>query len=247
MILVDRRIGSRELVAPLERLGLPVTETTLEYGDVAFEGRGRDDQPVYIGIERKRVNDLIQSLTSGRLAGHQLVGLQQAYDYCWLLVEGAWRHHRSGAIVEIKGGCARPTHSRMHASTLEKRLLTLQLRGGLFIWQTESLRESARFLQCLYRYWTDASLDEHTSHEAIYHHAESLVRISPTREAFHAWPTIGYRTSAAVEQAFGTLRRAMHATVEEWAAIEIEDRHGGKRRLGIKDAQRICTFLDGGD
>ena len=82
MIWVDSRIGSKDLAAPLTRLGLPAELTTLPFGDIAFEGQGDDRGPLTVGIEFKVLTDLVQSLRSGRLVGHQVPGLRQTWRPC---------------------------------------------------------------------------------------------------------------------------------------------------------------------
>ena len=93
MILVDTRAGSNELIEPLLKAGLPVEEATLEFGDLAFLGRGEGGKKLTIGIEHKKMGDLVQSMTGGRLAGHQLPGMLGMYDRCWLIAEGDWLTH----------------------------------------------------------------------------------------------------------------------------------------------------------
>ena len=58
-MLVDRRAGSKELVKPLRKKGLEVVETELEFGDVSFVGKGNGGADVHIGIEYKRLSDLV--------------------------------------------------------------------------------------------------------------------------------------------------------------------------------------------
>ena len=82
MILVDDRIGAVE-IAPL--LGSPNVTCRLEFADFAWSGNGPDGQ-VDIGVERKSLLDLLASMTTGRLSGHQMVGLTAQYDWVYLLV-----------------------------------------------------------------------------------------------------------------------------------------------------------------
>ena len=59
MILLDRRIGSSDLYQPLRACNLPVELTTLESADVAWLGRGPEGVPTPIGVEIKRIGDLL--------------------------------------------------------------------------------------------------------------------------------------------------------------------------------------------
>ena len=88
-VLVDPRIGSRDLVEPLLRLKIPARLEHLEYGDVQMVRRGPDDRPVLVGIEVKTVNDVLACIVDKRFSGHQLPGLLASYEVRWLLIEGA--------------------------------------------------------------------------------------------------------------------------------------------------------------
>ena len=58
MIFVDKAVGSASLVPLLEKMGLPVTPSWLDYSDIEFCGRGVKAEPVMIGIECKRLSEL---------------------------------------------------------------------------------------------------------------------------------------------------------------------------------------------
>jgi ERCC4-type nuclease len=248
MILVDRRVGSKDLVAPLREHGLDVEMVELEFADAAFTGLGAKGAPTDIGIELKKLNDLVGSLRSGRLAGHQLPGLRAAYEHAWLFVEGYWKADERGNVVTYQGrhrGWV-PLHGKMRASELEKQVLTLELCGGLHVRYTNSRADTVRFLATLYRWWTDQALDHHTSHLAV-HDQPTLIPINEYRAAFCKFPGIGIKNSKAVAEHFrNSLRRACAAPVEEWAGIRVEDESTGKsRRIGEATAQRIVAFCQG--
>ena len=248
MILVDSRVGSKELVTPLKRLSLPAEEVTLEFGDVAFEGRGEQGRPVSIGIEFKQIDELIQSLRTGRLAGHQLMGMRGGetplYDWAWLVVEGEWKADRAGQVlIQNKRGRWKPAHGQMTVGELDKQLLTLELRGGLHIVHTKNRQRTLRFLAHLYRWWTDCDLDTHKSHLTIYH-SPTLVPISDFRRVISGLPDVGLRFSLAAQKKFGSIRRAVNAHTRDWAALETVDDRGRTRKLGEKVASRVDNVLE---
>jgi ERCC4-type nuclease len=220
----------------------------LEFADVAFSGLGNKGAAVDIGIELKTLNDLVSSLRSGRLSGHQLPGLRAKYEHAWLLVEGFWKADEWGNVVTYqgKGRGWRMLPGKMRASELEKQVLTLELCGGLHVRYTNSRADTVRVIANLFHWWTDVALDHHTSHLAI-HDAPTLIPISPWRQAFTKLPGVGIRMSKAVADHFeNSLRQAARASVSEWAAIQVLDESTGKsRRLGEKVATRIVAFLKG--
>ncbi len=229
MILVDRRIGSNDLLKPLQQAGLEAKLVELEFGDIAFEGKGEQGASLNIGVEFKRLGDLISSLRSGRLAGHQLPGLLKTYDRAWLLIEGNWQHNEQGLVTSFqKGRGWTPVHGKMTAAELETTVLTLELCGGLHVRYVNTRRDTLRFLSNLYRWWTDRALDGHHSHLAV-HTPPATFEVSAFRAAVCQWPGIGLKTSRAVEQAFhGSITKAAAASVETWASIETGD-SAGKR------------------
>lgn len=257
MIWVDDRVGSKDLYTPLLKTGLPVEMLRMDYGDVAFVGRGADEKPLNIGIERKRLSDLVSSIRSGRLSGHQLPGLlgpAGAYDYAWLIVEDRYKVDRQGRILvkqhHKKGARHRasewvPLPGGMQASEMEKHVLTYELCGGCHVKYTNSREDTVHFLSHLYRWWTDVSLDRHTSHLTP-QQAGGIIALSPFRETVRTFPGIGIRASLAVERHFkGSLQRAVSASVHEWAEIATLDRQGKPRRLGTSTASKIVNFFSG--
>jgi ERCC4-type nuclease len=245
MIWVDAAVGSNELVKPLVKLGYPAEKTSLKFGDIAFTGLGEGGVDTEVGIEFKKLSELVEALRSGRFVGHQLPGLQSTFDHAWLCIEGTWQHDDQGQIATYQGRGRgwRPLHGRMSAGELDKQLLTIEMLGGIHVHTTASRRDTLRWLGSLYRWWTDTALDRHSSHRTIYR-PKPLVPVSQFRQTVATLPGIGYRTSAAVEDAFyGNLRLAIGASVEEWAEITTVDDNGKARRIGEKDATRIVNAI----
>ena len=244
MLLVDYREGSHDLVAPLLKMGLPVDECNLPSGDIAFEGRGDGGKSTLIGIEFKKLDELVQSLRTERLQGHQLLKMRDAFNHSWLFIEGELTYDSQGRLLKR---CGRKDFKTMPGgmtlSELYKRLFVLHLKGGLN-WALATKRtDTLKMIESMYRTWTDKDADEHTSHIAAYQ-APPLTPISDFRAAVKAWPGVGMKASLAAEKAFGgSLRRAATATEAEWAALETVDKGGKVRRLGAKFAAELRTFL----
>lgn len=243
MIFVDYREGSQELILPLQKRGLPVEETTLEFGDVAFEGRGEGGKSVFIGIEYKKLPELIQSLRTERLQGHQMPGMQQTYEHAYLLIEGQVLTGTDGFLLQKSRRSYRlsPMPGHMTVMELLKRMHVLHLCGGLNPVWAQNQVETLTQIEALYRTWTDQDLDKHKSHLAIYR-PPTLVALSSFRKVITGLPKISWKFSLAAQQRFKSLRRAMNASVEEWAALESTE--GGKtRRLGSSTAERIVQEI----
>lgn len=242
MILVDYREdskvkGSRGLWDDLKHTNLPIEKAHLDGGDLMFIGNGPDGE-VSVGVEFKKIRDLLQSIRTSRLQGHQFHKLAD-YEFRYLLVEGEWRHNESG-MVTLRGkfGQWAPAPGRFSASELDKTLIGFPLRAGVYVWPVATRKDSILWLESLYRDFTDKPWDDHTSHTGI-HRPAPLVPISGFRQAVTTFPRIGIKTSLTVEKHFkGSLRRAVAARPKEWEKIE---------GIGKESAERIDSFLEGGD
>lgn len=247
MILVDSRIGSADLATPLRAMGLPAELVTLDSGDVAFEGRGIGGKVLSIGIELKKLGDLVSSLRTGRLAEQvsRMLGPDPAYDYAWLLVEGRWSADDQGQLVKLNKRTWKVLPGGMSAAEFQKQILTFELCGGMHVRHCIARPDTLRFIASLYRWFTDKSMDLHRSHLAV-HTPVTFLPVSDFRAAIQRFPGIGARTSLVVEQVFGgSLRRAVTASVLEWSEIEVVDGKGKSRRLGMKVAEKIVKFCEG--
>lgn len=251
-LLVDRATGSNELVEPLKRFGLPAELAHLEYGDIAFMGRGEQGADLYVGIELKKVAELAQSLVTKRFQGHQLIGLTRDFDRRYLVIEGDYHHNERGQVVVFRGaGRPKPLHAAANALVFEEQLINLQTRGGLWIRHTTGRRDTLRFIAAAFRYWTDKDLDRHKSHMAVYApdvDPQLLAPSSDFRAAIQRWlPGVGFAASAAIERACaGKMRRLMLWGEREWAELAIPDGRGNPRKLGTKRARQIMEAIDNG-
>ena len=233
MILLDKRAGSHELKAPLTALGLPVEETTLDYGDLLFEGRGEQGKPVTVAIEYKKLSELVTSLRTGRLQGHQALGMQ-TFDFRWLLIEGELIYDKRGKLLRRKGRRSFGLlGGGMSVGELFKRLLVLQLRLGLTPMLVRQRRDALKFIEALYRTWTDADLDQHKSHIAVYD-PPTLIPLSDERKLYMRLPGVGVKTSGLIEKHFRSPIDAFTRHRLEWQEIE---------GIGPKTATQIEQFL----
>lgn len=218
MIYVDKRQGSIELVVPLQTRGVSVEITTLEYADACFIGHGPGGHDVLVGIERKTIRDLLQSMTSGRLSGHQLPGLVQHYAYRWLLVEGRYRESADG-FVEIPWKTGWET-VRVTYSAVESFLLTVGLKAGVTVQRTYDLRGSAAWLALLHQWWTGKAWKEHRSHLALHQPSDQGLWSKPGLVHRMAAQLPGIDEKAAVvAQHFRTVSEMVQASEGAWRQI----------------------------
>jgi ERCC4-type nuclease len=237
MLLVDYREGSKELLDPLRRMGLPAETAELESGDIAFEGRGEGGASTLIGLEFKKLDELVGSMRTERLQGHQLLKMQQAYSFNYLLTEGELLYDAHGQLLHRAGRRdLRRMAGGMSVGELLQRLHVLQLRGGLNPIRSRTRQDTLQEIAALYRTWTDRDLDQHKSHIAIYQ-PPHLTPVSEFRGFVSRFDGISLRKSLAVENHFkGSLKRAINASREEWQKIE---------GIGPTIAQHVVNVIEG--
>jgi ERCC4-type nuclease len=225
MLYIDDRVGSKDLLSPLRNFGVPAELMRLEYGDFAFVGRGLQGVPMTIGIELKETRDLIKSLDTKRIAGHQLRGLLDTYDRAWLLTEGIWRASDEGILETFSAGWRAVSigPKRVMARDIEKQILTLVIRGGISHHHCSTRTDTIRWLSVLYHWWCDKDMDEHKSHLAF--HQPDLDRAlletpSVCRLIAKELPGIGWEKSRAVEEYFGgSVIEMVNSPREKWSEI----------------------------
>lgn len=248
LLRVDYRGGSKDLIEPLLEMGLPVVEDDMPSGDIVFTGRGEKGVPVEIGIEFKKLGELIGSLQTQRLQGHQLLKMRKAFAFSYLLTEGELMWNSQGVLTKwarVRGvRTLVPIPGNMRVNEFLKRIHVLHLRGGLNPLWSPNRQDTLKQIEVLYRVWTDQDLDEHKSHLAIYQ-APMLLEATQFRKTVHTLPEVGLRVSGAAEKKFdSSLRKAIClSTIDDWANIETTDKHGNTKRLGEKTARKIMEAI----
>jgi ERCC4-type nuclease len=228
VITIDGRQGSSEL-APLFPHDIPTTISHLDYGDFYFMGHGPDCSYVSVGVERKAIKDLLNSMTTGRLSGHQLPGLTQQYEYVYLLVEGLWRFNPISGVLETMVGPSWQDAClggrRFMAKEIVGFLNTLAIKAGIQVVYTHSQRETVQTIVALYHWWNSKNWDQHDSHLAphkVHKGAQGqvqLVKPSLVRRIAAELPLIGWGKSLAVAEYFPSVRIMMTATEQQWRDI----------------------------
>lgn len=162
MILLDNRVGSRDLIKWLPDIA---TLDRLEFADAVWEGKGMDnegnEQPVLVGVERKNIPDLCSSIDTGRFTGHQAPGMLVVYDVCYLIVEGHLRATREGMLKTFKRGCR-----ERNWGEVINFLDGVELRLGFHVRFSANAGETALFLRHCHNSW-QKPWHSHKSHLAV--------------------------------------------------------------------------------
>lgn len=241
MVIVDSRIGSHELIPYIRKCGVVCEETNLEYGDAYFEGNGPNSR-INIGFERKTLHDMLHSIDDNRYAAHQMPGMAQMYDKSFLIIEGLWKPHEDGTLMEgFKGGsiwgqCKHGTNRVMYAK-LRRYLYSIQLAGVVVIY-TRDIFQTAYDICEAYHYFSK-SWSGHTSLLELQKLAmPSLIgeKASICRQWASALTDVGTKFSLEAEKLFKSSPIKLATSNEvDWLRIP---------RIGVKLARNIIREIN---
>lgn len=223
-ILVDERVGSKDLLDPLRDRHLPAELMKLDAGDVAFEGDGPTG-PLMVGIERKRIKDMLDSMRSGRLAGHQLVGLLRDYQVNYLIIEGGYRPNPNSGVLEVfQNGnwqTLRLGTQGFPYSELEGYLLGVENRANVKVRWTYNRAQTVNLIQTMWNWWGVKWCD-HRSLDCIYTPPPptlGFIKPSFERKVAVQLEGVGWERSEAVVERFPTVMEMAAATEKEWREV----------------------------
>jgi ERCC4-type nuclease len=236
-IYVDRRVGSRELEDLLGKgrgskhpgHGIKTHLVELDSADFAFTCGHTHPNPFCdgdygcrIGVERKTISDLISSLLSGRMVGHQIPQMLTDYTCAWILVEGLWQPGAQGEVQVWRGHGWGTAHGKLNYMALSSWLVRFDVMGGgrLKRWRTASTTETCAFLASLFRWWQK---------EWEQHQVAVVEKMGAPQQAMMWRPSqmekvamslvgVGAKTAKKVCKGFGSVHEMMLATPKQWQA-----------------------------
>lgn len=228
IVRVDDRTGSGELAPILRGLHVPVKVERLDSADFVFEGNGPRGKCL-VGIERKKVKELVQSIESGRFEGEQLPKMVQAYEHCWLIVEGVWRPNPQSGVLEEwsawdgKKGWHDMLFGRKGFAfcQLDNFLTSMQARVHLMVKYTSTATDTAHVVKGMWQ-WYRKPWCQHKSGLVIYTQPPpAALFLAPgiVRRVANQIEGIGWEKSAAVAAKFESVLDMVVATTQDWESI----------------------------
>jgi len=226
VVRLDDRVGAIELKGLLEARRFRMTVERLNSGDIALEGflaHGRG----MIGIERKRIHDVLSSMESHRLSGFQLIKMCKDYEILYLIVEGVHRENPdNGLLEEPHAGHWRPVTlgaRRFMYYDFDAHLTSLELKTPLHVRRTRDPAETVSAVDTIWRWSNAKEWHQHRSHEGFYKQPAvgplSLTKPSLVRRVAAEVQGIGWERSRDVERRFRTCIDMVLATEKEWMEI----------------------------
>lgn len=255
MILIDDRIGSRDL-KPL--ISVPCRLTRLSSADAAFIGQGPDGLTT-IGVERKKLRDLINSMITGRLSGTQLVNMARHYQYFYIVLEGIWRPNpNTGILEEYRRNKKGLTFWKkitlgeriFTGRELHNFLNTLNITCSIPIVRTGSARHTASWIGDVWHWW-QKDWDRHRSHRSKYQQPGISIDVSTSRlnlvaRVAQEMRGVGAVRANALGRYYKSIEELVHATWEDIAAVPVSIRKDGVTvHVGDVVAQKIVEQVQG--
>lgn len=224
MIIIDDRDGSRDLIGYMDERAIL---GRLEFGDVMLSGNGPNDTTITVGVELKSISDLLSSISTGRLAGHQIPGLIRSYDHAWLLIFGATRPGPSNCL-QIRKGKLWKTHYIGKRPTpwsfLEGFLLTAQALSGLRVKTVHDKEQAAKWLMVL-DHWLEKPWEKHKGLQVFDQSGQpAFIPNSNETEELMAriasqLPAVGWQRGWAAAKHFDSVQDMIGAAPTEWVKV----------------------------
>lgn len=242
MILIDSRVGSKELLPHVHLSGCRAELSTLEFGDACFEGNGPSGK-VLIGIERKTLGDMLNCIDDARYSAHQRPGMQSMYQRSILMVEGVWKPDRaSGYIMTCIHALTwtpyRYRSTMVRYSKLFRYLLTVQMTGTVVIITRDMEHTAYNICECFHYF--QKKWEDHTSLLEVQKLNIPDLRGKPS--LVRRWASdlegIGVKNSMEAEKIFATPYDLARSDETDWIRIP---------GVGAKLAKKIIREIHGNE
>ena len=223
MIYIDNRTGSKELLSLFPRGTAELTH--LDYADFMFTGH-YEDGDIVIGIERKTIGDFVNCMCSGRLSGHQLIGMLNSYHYVYIIIEGIYRAHPVSGILQLEAKSGdfwydlKLGERKFMARDVWAFQNTLEVVCGLHCDHTPTPSDTAYYIRALKHWWTK-EYEEHRGH--LQPHTGTTVELSKqtlVRRVAACLDGVGWGKAKALDMEYDSVIGLAAALEKELMEVE---------------------------
>lgn len=222
MILIDYRDGSNELIPFIP----DCVPCDLPSADVAIPGNGPNGE-IIVGIEVKKIKDLLDSETSGRLIDTQLPKMVVEYpDFRWLLAVGEFRRGQQGELQYSTAHGWKSYHLGPRPipwGYLTAFITELQVIGVKW-YQVRDNKEAADWVMVQERFWSK-EWDKHKATKKFDNSAGVglMPEMDPVKKAMAQvaakFPNLGWNRAMAAAYHFGSVIQMVCAPAQEWEQV----------------------------
>lgn len=214
--------------------------TNLSYGDAAVVLKGPDNSQLMVGFERKGLHDILNCIDDSRY-NMQRIGMKQMYDLSVLIIEGHWRAHEQGWLMEgFNGGMTwgfckyrsqRPLYSKLY-----RYLISVTLSGVIVTFTRDPFHTAYNIVEWMH--YGEKAWDKHTS--LLEMQKVSIPTLNTRPSLVRKWANdldgVGTLKSAEAERLFKTPIRLAQADEMEWLKI---------KGIGVPSARNIVKQIWG--
>lgn len=235
VLFVDDRTGSHDLAPHLRQLITPTSHVCLcrlDSADVAFAGNGPDPRyPIEVGIEVKRLGDVLQCIQDGRFAAFQLPRMHEHFNYSWLVVEEEIRADPKTGIIQKRitktpkqKGKRKPKPVTSWVPVISGPgkyvmyrdlmhwLTTIDVVGGVRVVNTLDRASTALWIASLY-WWWQKDFKQHRSLKVFHEHTDDM-RLNRVAMVAKAFDGIGYDRAKNISRHFSSPIEFINAPID---------------------------------
>ena len=213
-IIVDHREKSSGIHKELIKRGLDVEEKQLEVADFIIQSKTLDGKIVNIGIEKKTLNDFLNSIADKRLI-RQLINLKDNFDISILILEGQKN------IYSIRN---------FHPNAIRGMLASITIDYQIPIINTRNARDTASFLEIIAK-----RLEKKRSFGSLLGKRKSLTLKEQQELIVETFPGIGSTLSKNLLSEFKTIKKLVNANEKRLQKID---------KIGPIKAKKIKEILE---
>jgi len=238
--------NDQDMIKALGSIAVPCPLFT----DCAFWGKGENDTALTIGVERKKIGDLVQCINDGRLLHQAQIVKENGIDVFIVIAEGRVRSNPDDGLLEIpvwginprtlhRAEIWTPVKPTITYSRFDQFLTELHRDAGIMIKRTEDVKETVSVIKALWdNYQTPP--DRHQSLKQIFKPpmpTVQLVRPSFVRRVASELKGVGWEKSADIAHRFSSVAEMVGATEKDWLSVP---------GIGKKLAKSIVSELHNG-
>lgn len=213
-IIADYRERSSGIVRELAKKGLDVELQQLVIADFIIQSKNIDGDIINIAIERKTVNDFLNSIIDKRLLA-QLIEMKKFFSNCLLIIEGEEN------IYKIRN---------FHPNSIRGMLATLAVDFQVPMISTKNIRDTASFLEILAN-----RLDKNRSMVNLMKKPKALTLKQQQEAMVMSLPGVGPQLAKNLLEKFGSVKKILSANEKQLQKVE---------KIGEKKAAQIRKVID---
>jgi ERCC4-type nuclease len=203
------------------------------FTDCGFWGVNDTGETVLVGIERKKIGDIVACILDGRLMHQAQIAKENGIDVLCVIIEGRIRSNPDDGLLEVpvwginprtmhRAEMWQPVKPTLTYSRFDQFLTELDYLAGVIVKRSDNVQETACIIKALWdNFQTPPS--KHNSLHKIFEQpigSVQLVRPSLLRRVSKELSGIGWGRSKEVSEHFKSVKEMVNADSKQWQEIE---------------------------